>query len=141
MIYKVITPESEEDSNYAQFEYMLGWFDFQGNWQQYLFTDWENRNNYNNEVFNKESKNTASVIGSILKSQDSTVRLTVEDATIQDIQVFMSIMRQEKVIRIYKNGDQEIVAPDQNSFTYNQRGIRYQFSFEISQVPSYEIRG
>lgn len=141
MIYKVITPESEDDSNYAQFEYMLGWFDFQGNWQQYLFTDWENRNNYNNEVFNKESKNTASVIGSILKSQDSTVRLTVEDATIQDIQVFMSIMRQEKVIRIYKNGDQEIVAPDQNSFTYNQRGIRYQFSFEISQVPSYEIRG
>jgi hypothetical protein len=141
MIYKVITPESEADPNYAQFEYMLGWYDFNGNWQQYLFTDWDNKRKYDNEVFNNKQKESGSVIGSILNDEEDRVLLTVEDSTLQDVQVFLSIFRNERVIRIFKDGTTQAVAPDSNSVTYPQRGIRYQFGFELIQVPSYEIRG
>lgn len=140
MIYKVITPESEVDPNYAQFEYMLGWYDFNGNWQQYLFTDWENKRSFQNEVFNSEEGKSANIIGSILKSEGDRVKLFVEDATLQDVKVFMSIFRNEKVIRIYKDGSTQTVTPDSNSVTFAQRGIRYQFEFEIVQNPNYEIR-
>ena len=29
--YKIVIPESESDANYADYEYMLGWFDVNGN--------------------------------------------------------------------------------------------------------------
>ena len=52
--YRIVTPESEIDENYAAFEFMLGWFDNQGSWQQKLFTDWENAVDFDKEVFNNE---------------------------------------------------------------------------------------
>ena len=126
--YAVITPESEADSNYEQFEYLLGWFDYNGNWQQKLFTDWQNLADYENEVYNKDK---AGDIGSVNNSETNRVQLSVEDATLDDVKVFLSIFKAEKVQRIFKDGSTEIVAPDSGSVTYEQRGIRYQFSFDI----------
>lgn len=128
MIYKVITPESENDSNYAAFEYLLGWFDYNGNWQQYLFTDWTNRSAFENEIYNKEIEDR---IGSINKEEVNEVLLTAQDASIDDLKVFLSMFRAEKVFRIFKDESREVVAPDSNSINYEQRGIRYEFSFNI----------
>lgn len=126
--YKVITPESESDSNYAAFEYMLGWFDNQGSWQQKLFYDWENIVEVDKQLFNEED---TSRIGSIKKKETNRVILTVEDATINDLQVFLSIFRAEKVYRIYKDGTSQVLAPDSKTVNYEQRGLRYQMSFEL----------
>lgn len=131
--YKVITPESESDANYANFEYLLGWYDYQGSWQQYLFTDWENLVDFDNEIYNKEIEGR---IGSVNKSEDRGVLLTVQDASINDFRVFLSMFRAEKIFRILKDGTLQACAPDSNSFQYKQRGIRFQFSFTIS-ISSY----
>lgn len=128
--YAVITPESESDPNYAKFEYLLGWYDYNGAWQQKLFTDWLNVDSFDNDVYNKNSIDN---VGSILKDKNRGVRLTVEDATIDDLKVYLSIFEAEKVYRIYKSGEIEEVAPNSNSVEYEQRGIRYQFSFNLVQ--------
>lgn len=133
--YAVITPESESDSNYAQFEYMLGWFDFNGNWQQKLFTDWVNREAFENEVYNSDK---SGFIGSINSEETNRVTLTVEDATFKDIKVYMSMNRAEKVLRLFKDGTSEVVAPDSNSFKYEQRGIRFQIEIDLIQTPRFE---
>jgi len=126
--YRIVTPESEIDENYAAFEFMLGWFDNQGSWQQKLFTDWENAVDFDKEVFNNEDK---SRVGSVKKTETNRVLLTVEDATINDLKVYLSIFRQEKVYRIYKDGTYDVLAPDSKSFSYKQMGIRYRITLEI----------
>ena len=133
MIYKLIHPDSVNDPAYTQFEYMLGWYDFNGVWQQYLFTDWDNVANFDNEVYNKT--NTAQV-GSVNKNEEFIVNLTVDDATYNDLLVFLSIFRAEKVYRIYTNNTYEVVAPMSNSIKYQQRGIRYKFSFDLFVDPN-----
>lgn len=121
-MYRVVIPESEADANYAQFEFMLGWYDLQGNWQQKLFTDWENSNNYEKDVFD---------IGAITTDERDSITLTVESCTLNDIQVYKGIFKSEKVWRIFKDGTSELIAPDSASIKYTQRGLRYRFSFDI----------
>jgi hypothetical protein len=128
-MYKIIIPESESDAAYSEFEYLLGWYDFQGNWQQKLFTDWENSHDFDNEIVNKRVN-----IGAINKDESKAVRLTVEDAALVDLKVYLSMFRSEHVWRLFKDGTYEEVAPDSNSMAYNQRGIRFQFSFDLQHV-------
>ena len=133
--YAIITPDSIADPAYQEFEYMLGWFDFNGNWQQKLFTDWENRIKVDNEVFNKEKPGQ---IGSVTNTDEKKVLLTVEDASFNDVKVYTSIFKAGKVFRIYRDGSYNVVAPDSKTFTYRQRGIRYQIEFEIVEVEDYK---
>ena len=130
-MYKIIVPESESDPNYADFEYLLGWYDHQGNWQQKLFTDWDNSQSFDNEVFNNKK---AGLIGSINKAETKTVTLTIQDAMLSDLKVYMSIFRSERVWRLFRDGSSEVVAPDSNSVDFKQRGLRYQFSFDLQHV-------
>lgn len=130
-MYKIIVPESESDANYADFEYLIGWYDYQGNWQQRLFTDWDNSQSFDNEVFNNKK---TGLIGSINKAEKKAVTLTVQDAMIADLKVYLSMFRSEKVWRLFKDGSSEVVAPDSNSFDFKQRGLRYQFSFDLQHV-------
>jgi len=130
-MYKVITPESESDANYAAYEYMLGWFDMQGNWQQKLFTDWENEQSFENEVYNNKR---VGLIGAINKDETKSVMLTVYDATLNDLQVYLSMFRAEKVWRIFRDGSTEAVAPDSKTLKYLQKGILYSFTFDIQHV-------
>lgn len=127
-IYEIITPESQTDSNYFNFEYLLGWFDFNGVWQQKLFTDWQNKNEFDNKIYNVEK---AGFIGALLNDESKSVLLTVNDATLNDLKVFISLFRAEKVIRIFSDGTTETVAPNRNSIKFDQRGIRFQFDFEL----------
>jgi len=130
-MYTVIVPESEADANYATFEYMLGWYDNKGGWQQKLFTDWQNMQSFDNEVFNNRKAN---YIGAINKAETKSVSLTVQDTYLSDLHVYLSMFRREKVWRIFKDGTTEQVAPDSNSLEFLQRGLRYQFSFDLQHV-------
>lgn len=133
--YAVITPDSESDSNYAQFEYLLGWFDYNGNWQQKLFTDWVNREAFDNQIYNEEKSGR---IGAINENETNKVTLTAEDVSFNDIKVYLSMNRAEKLLRLFKDGTHEVVAPDSNSFKYEQRGVRFQIEFDLTQTPRFE---
>ena len=126
--YKIVIPESESDANYADYEYMLGWFDVNGNWQQHLFTDWSNKIEYTNTVFNKNLKDR---IGAVSKEINKIVTLTIDDCSLNDLKIYRSIFETEKLFRIFKDGTTEIVATNSNSMKFEQRGIRFSFSFDL----------
>lgn len=135
-VYKVVYPESTEDANYANFEYLLGWYDFNGMWQQHLFTDWVNLYKYKNEVYNREKTGR---IGAINNQETNAITLTAQDISVRDLKVFLSIFKAEKVFRIFQDGTSEVLAPDGKSGNYEQRGIRYQFSFDIMATDSIKL--
>jgi hypothetical protein len=127
-IYKVERPKSLDDSNHEQFEYLLAWYSKSGQYIQYLFTDWNYRQQNKNSILNRLSK---AKINTIHGSEERTVTVTAENVTLNDLMIYTSILSAKEVVRVFKDGTTERVGIDSNSFGYRQTDARYNFEFDI----------
>lgn len=129
-VIKVVTPTSELDSNYEEFEYMLCWYGRDGSFLAYLFTDWEESNNTNASYLNISDKTK---ITNIIESEERPVRLVAEDLSLNDLKVLTSIFSAKKIIRLFKDGSTERIGIEGNSNRFRQTDGRYNLTFDIIQ--------
>ena len=127
-ILKYIIPDSESDSNYADFEFMLVWKHRNGAYCQYLFTDWEHSRSIDAKPINKDDSDN---MENLIKSVERVVTLTAEDVSLNDLEAISSILEAKKILRLYKDGTTERIGLDNNSFDYQQSGKRYNLKFNI----------
>lgn len=129
-IIKLETPQSVNDPNYEEYEYMLAWYGRDGSYYNYLFTDWNNNYNVNAEPLNIQDVDKLS---NIIASEQRQVRLSAEDLTLNDLLIIRSVTVAKKIIRVYKDGSTERVGVSGNSKTFRQTDGRYNFQFNIEQ--------
>ena len=126
---KLITPLSDADSNYEQFEFLIEWFGRDGSYNQWLFTDWENANNIDSEVYNH---NDDDLIKSVIKNRKRGIDFVAEDLTLNEYITLQSIKEATRINRVYKDGTRERVSSIGGSDSYRQKDGRYNFSFSIA---------
>lgn len=127
-ILKYIVPDSESDSNYANFEFMLVWKHRNGGYCQYLFTDWEHSRSIDAESINSDDSDN---MENVIKSVERVVTLVAEDISLTDLEAISSILEAKKILRLYKNETTERIGLVNNSFDYRQSGKRYNLTFDI----------
>lgn len=129
IIYEVITPNSESDSNYESFEFLVEWYGRNNQYIQYLFTDWNNRVRVRSEILNRDISN---LIKGIINEENRSYEFTAEDLSLNDLRVFLSILVTPEINRLSKNGTRERLAVDNNSpFSYVENDGRYNFTFTL----------
>ena len=126
--FEIIEPKSFTKSEYADYEFMLAWFGYDGSIYWHLFTDWENSNSTDVDIINIRD---ADSIENIPMLEDRKINLTVEDISKNDLEIFLSIKTAKKIIRLYNDSTFEFVGIDKNSVSYTQSDRRYNFSFDI----------
>jgi len=129
-IIKVETPTSESDSNYEEFEFMLGWYSRTGSYMNYLFTDWEESQDVSASPVNLQ---TESKLQNIISSEERPIKLVAEDLTLNDLKVLSSILVAKKIIRVFKDGTTERVGIVGNPNRWRQTNGRYNLTFNIIQ--------
>lgn len=127
-IFKVIEPKSFTNPDYADHEFLLAWYNRNGAYNQYMFTDWTINNNTDSDILNLKDKNN---LENIPSNEERQIKLYAEDLSYNDLQVMLGIKTAKKVTRIYKDGTYEYIGIDNNSFTYKQSDARYNFEFNI----------
>ncbi len=129
-IFKLETPVSESDSNYEEFEFMLGWYGRDGSFYSYLFTDWEESQDVDARVLNISDPDKLS---SIILAEERAVRLVAEDLTLNDLKIISSIFIAKNIIRIFKDETTERIGIAGNSQTFKQTDGRYNLTFDVLQ--------
>ena len=127
---KVETPTSETDSNYEEFEFMLGWYGRDGSFLTYLFTDWEESQRARVSFINIQDKDKLS---NIINNEARPITLVAEDLSLNDMKVIASIFVAKKVIRIFKDGTTERIGLDSNRNRFRQTDGRYNLEIGIEQ--------
>ncbi len=127
-IYKKVIPESENDSNYEAFEFVLAWYGRDGQLIVKMFTDWEANDQTDTANINLSDKNN---LQNVIGGQKRDRTLTAEDLTLNDLQVLSSIFEAKKIIRVYKNGSFERIGLSANSFKYRQTDARYNLTIKV----------
>ena len=127
---KVETPTSESDSNYSEFEFMLGWYGRDGSFLTYLFTDWLESQEARVSNINIQE---VTKLSNIINNEARPVRLVAEDLSLNDMKVIASIFVAKKIIRIYKDGTTERVGIENNTNRFRQTNGRYNLEFDIIQ--------
>lgn len=127
-IYKLETPQSESDSNYAEFEFLLAWYGRSGEYLNYLFTDWNLATDVQASVINRTKEQ---ILSNVIATENRTVRLVAEDLSLNDLTILSSVIVAKEIKRIYKDGTTENVGVDRNSYDYRQTDGRYNFEFDI----------
>ena len=127
-IYRKVIPESESDSNYEEFEFLLGWYGRNGQFITYMFTDWEVQNDVNTSFINRaDSQKLKNIIG----SKENNRVVEAEDLSLNDLKVLSSIFEATKIIRIKKDGSFERIGLGKNRLSYRQTDNRYNLPIEI----------
>lgn len=127
-IYKKVIPESENDSNYEAFEFLLAWYSREGQLITKMFTDWEVNNNIGTSFINRaDSQRLKNIIG----SKENNRLIEAEDLTLNDLTVLSSIYEATKIIRIKKDGTTERIGLGSNRLNYRQTDGRYNLPIEI----------
>ncbi|MDX1700119.1 MAG: hypothetical protein R3250_05840 [Melioribacteraceae bacterium] len=124
--YKLIVPESELDSAYEEFEFLLQWYSTYGGLYQRMFTDWENDDSIQSTVINITDQD---LISTLPNNETRKVLLGVDDISLTDLIAMKSILKARKVNRVYKDGALEPIGIDSGSVRYKQSGKRYSMSF------------
>jgi hypothetical protein len=127
---KLEIPQSESDSNYSEFEFMLAWYSRTGSYMNYLFTDWEERQNVSASPVNIETKE---ILTSIIRNEERPVTVVAEDLTLNDLKVLSSIFVAKKIIRVFKDGTTERIAVSGNGQTWRQTDGRYDLKIDVEQ--------
>lgn len=129
-IIKLETPVSDSDSNYEQFEFMLAWYGRDGSFYNYLFTDWREGQDVEARALNLTKKTK---ITNIILSEERSVRLTVEELTLNDLKIISSVMVAKNIIRTFKDGTTERIGINGNGHIFQQSDGRYNLTFNIMQ--------
>lgn len=130
-VFKLETPKSETDSNYEQFEYLLAWYGRDGAYLGcYLFTDWEESQEVDNETLNIKDQNK---VQNIINKEDRPIRLVAEDLSLNDSKILSSIYVAKKIIRVFKDGTFQRVGLDGNGRTWRQTDGKYNLRIDIIQ--------
>jgi hypothetical protein len=127
-IYRLVEPKSETDSNYEQFEFVLAWYGRNGEYINYMFTDWEGQNNYSVSQINIQSQ---SDLQNIIGQETRNITVWAENITINDLHVLSSIFQAKKILRIFKDGTIERIGIANNSLGYRQTNGRYDMKIDI----------
>jgi len=127
-IYKKVIPESENDSNYEEFEFLLGWYGRDGQFIVKMFTDWEVENDVSTSFINRSD---AAKLKNIIGSKENNRLIEAEDLTLNDLEVYSSIFEATKIIRIRKDGSVERIGLGKNRLSYRQTDGRYNLPIEI----------
>ena len=127
-ICRYIVPDSETDSNYEQFEFLLVWYGRDGALCPYMFTDWEHRRKIDCDVINEKDQDN---MENLINSSRRTVKLIAEDLSLTDLEAISSILEAKKILRVYKDETFERIGLDKNSFRYRQTNKRYNLEFTI----------
>lgn len=128
--YKLETPTSSTDSNYAEFEYMLYWYGRDGSAYQYLFTDWEEQQRVMAGYLNVQNK---AKLQNIIASEERPVKLVAEDLSLNDFKALQSILVSKIILRLYKDGTTERIGIESNSSSWRQTDGRYDLEFDVIQ--------
>lgn len=132
--YQLITPESESDSNYEAFEFLLAWHGKNGEYLNYLFTDWESVKEY--QTINA-NLNDSEKLSNIISDVREQISLVAEDLTLNDYNILSSIAQAKLIYRVYKDGTKERIAIDSNSLQKRESNGRYDMSFNIILAKEY----
>ena len=136
-IYKIITPDSDSNIIYEEYEYMLGWYNRQGVPVQWLFTDWENMQGVRATPINvKDSSRLESIIG----EEDKRLKFIAEDLTRGERELFESLLAAKTVYRIFRNdsviyeaGGYERLGNLGGRIQWIQSKQRFRVQFELQQ--------
>lgn len=127
-IFEIVTPESENDSNYEEHEFLLCWYGRDGGYYQYMFTDRETVVSIDSDVINEKIQND---IRARVTSEERVVELFAEDLTKNQLTVIGGLLGAEKIIRLKKDDSFEYVGMLSNSYRYRESGGRYNLSFRV----------
>lgn len=97
--FTIITPESDSNIIFEEYEFLLNWYNRQGCQVQWMFTDWENRQRVSNTPVNVEDEDR---ISTLPQSEMRTIKLVAEDITRQEVILFESLMVAKIVYRVFR---------------------------------------
>lgn len=127
-LFEVITPRSATAPELAEYEYLICWYGRDGGFHQYLFYNAVLSNSVRGEVVNSEDEN---MLSSLVQAETRTVSLTAEDLSRNDLEVIGGIFQNKYVVRLFKDGTMERMAPMSNSFKRNLTDGRYNIEFDL----------
>lgn len=127
-IYKKVIPKSKADSNYEEFEFLLGWYGRDGQFITKMFTDFEVNDQVQAGFINLSSTTD---LQNIIESKSRNRQVVAEDLTLNDLKVLSSIYEAKKIIRIKKDGTAERIGLLNNSVKYRQSGARYDLPIDL----------
>ncbi len=127
-IYQFIVPKSDLDSNYEDFEYLVAWYGRNGEYINYMFTDWESQYQYKTDILNK---NDADLLQNIIGSETRNITVWAEALTLNDLKILSSIFVATKIIRIRKDGSSERIGLSSNNLQYRETNGRYDLEINL----------
>ncbi len=132
-IFQVLTPASDADMDAIDFELLLTWRGRKGQYYNYLFTDWENKQKNSNTILNLES---ITALENIPFALNRTIDLVIEDISLNDLQEYLSVLSAKLIVmKSGVNGSsyEERVGIVDSSSRFKQSGKRYNFNFTIQR--------
>lgn len=126
--YKLVRPNSSDDSGYEDFEFLLAWYSKTGQYINYLFTDWENEQENENVILNRLNVDK---MQSVHSSEYRRVTLTFENVTRNDLLIYSSVLQAKKAVRVFKDGTFQRVGINSTSLSYRQTDGRYNFEISV----------
>lgn len=128
IIARLVTPKSESDSAYEEFEYLLRWINPNGSIYMYMFTDWENQDKYEGLIMSSDDNE---YIRNIPSPTERRINLIAENLNKNDFEQIKKINNSVRCERLYKDGTYEGVAIVPGSYSYKQQGLRYTIEISI----------
>jgi len=136
-IYRIVTPDSQSNIIYEEYEYMLGWYNRQGVPVQWLFTDWENMQAVRATPINIKD---SSRLESIIDEEDRRLKFVAEDLTRGERELFESLLVAKTIYRIYRvdsaiytPGGYEKLGNLGGRIQWGQSKQRFKVEFELQQ--------
>ena len=129
-ITEVVYPKSATDPDFEQYEFMLAWIGRKGEPYQYLFEDWNEFTANENQPLNEAGSTN---VRTVVLDEVTTVTLTVNDISRNDLEVFKGLKSARFVYRLFKTSILPIAIISQSTEITGQKN-RYNFSVSV-QMP------
>lgn len=129
--FEIVRPKSNDNSDYAEYEYLIRWKGRDGSDLIYMFYDAEIENEIRTSIINQDSEDN---LQSINDKENRSIILVAEDLSKNDMLTISQMFSNKYVTRLKKDGTTERYAPDRNRFKYKIKDGRY--NLEIALVMS-----
>lgn len=126
--FEIIRPQSENDSAYEAYEYLLRWIGRDGSDYLYMFYDAVIENRIDSDPINTESED---YIQALIYRNGKKIELTANDLSKNDLEIVGQIFENPVIRRIKKDDTEEKFAPETGSFKYKLMDGRYNVTFTI----------
>jgi len=128
-LYEYITPKSEVDSAYEDFEYLIRWIGRDGGEYLYLFYDALIIQTVENNIINQEDENR---VEALINRERKDIELTADDLSLTDLQVIGEMFANKYVTRVRKDGTEERLALGSNRLRYQKTQGRYEVKINVT---------